>query len=332
MRNGWAWRPAVAGFLAILALGAGACGGDDEEPGGDRGGGLETVRIPAVPLTSMLPVWVARDRGYFREQGVEVKLVSGAEESPVGVPLVMSGRADLALNGPTGTLQAVGQGMPLRTVCGLTRIGRTERQDDSAIVVKASSGIDGLEDLSGKSVALTTLKGAPEWTIRAAIEKAGGNAKDVKFVQSPLPALQGLVESGKVDAAAIPDPVLPRALAAGKLKELARHTHLVRPGSPSLLFFGKRDWVDKHRRAVDGFRAALRKADAFVEDPANRDTLNRILARETKIPARFLRQVHLNDFDVTLTAKDFRDALAFMRRYGGPQKDVDLRTLLPPGA
>jgi NitT/TauT family transport system substrate-binding protein len=323
-------RPIAAGLMAILALGVGACG--DDKGGSGGGTGLQTVRIPAVPLTSMLPVYVAREKGFFREEGIELKLVSGAEDSPVGVPLVMSGKADLALNGPTGTLQAAQQGMPLRTVAGLTRIGRTEKQDDSAIVVKASSGIDGLEDLTGKAVALTTLKGAPEWTVRAAIDKAGGGSKDVKFVQSPLPALQGLVESGKVDAAAIPDPVLPRALAGGKLKQIARHSHLVRPGAPSLLFFGKRDWVDKHQQAVEGFRAALERADAFIADPANRERLYEILGRETKIPAQVLRKVHLNDFDVELTPADFTSSLAFMRRYGGPQKDVDVRALLPPGS
>jgi NitT/TauT family transport system substrate-binding protein len=321
-------RAYIATIALIAALALSACGGDDEESSG--GAKTATVKLTAVPLTSMLPVWVALERGLFREQGIDVQYVSGAEGSPVGVPLVMSGKANLAMITPTGLVQAAQQGMPLQAVVGLTRIGATEKRDDSGLVVKSSSSIRGLEDLNGKEIALSSLKGSPEWTLRDAIDKAGGDAKTVKLIQSPLPAMQGLVESGKVDAAALPDPLLPAALARGKLRLIARPNHVVQPRAPALFLFGKRDWVAANARTVAGFRAAIDRANAFIEAAANREAVLRIVGKNTKIPARFLPRVHLNEFTSDLTAQDFQRTLAFMGRHAGRQKEIDVQALLPP--
>lgn len=332
VRTRRARRQDVTALLAAVALTLAACGGNGGGQDGDaRAGGTATVNLAFVPLASMLPVWVAEGQGYFRDHGIELADVPGAEESPVGVPLVMSGAADIALITPSGLIQAAQEGLPLQAVTGLTRVGETEERDDSGLVVRADSPIKDLADLNGTRIALSSLNSSPQWTLMAAIDDAGGDSSSVEYIQSPLPAMQGLLESGEVDAAAIPDPLLPGALAGGELRLLARPNHLVHPGRPALLLFGSREWIAGNAETVGRFQAAVEEAVAFIEDPANEQEVRTVLGERTEIPEEFVGQVHLNEFSTELRAEDLEATFEFMGRYGGPQTETDLAALLPPG-
>lgn len=333
IRAGRARRRVTVALLTVAALTLGACGGDggrSEPENGGQAGGTATVKLAFVPLASMLPVWIAEEQGFFGGHGIRLENVSGAEESPTGVPLVMSGQANVALITPTGLVQAAQENLPVQALTGLTRVGTTEERDDSGMVVQKASPIQDLGDLSGKRVALTSLNSSPQWTVQSAIEQAGGDPESVEYIQSPLSAMQGLLESGEVDAAAIPDPLLPGALAGGKLRLLARPNHLVQGGRPALLLFSSKEWISGNAETAQRFRAAIEEAATFIEDPANNDTVRTILGQRTEIPAEFVDQVHLNEFSTELTQEDFAAILDFMSTWAGPQKEPDLAKLLPP--
>jgi NitT/TauT family transport system substrate-binding protein len=333
IRAGWARRRVAVALLTVAALTLGACGDDDGGGEQERGGqaeGTATVKLAFVPLASMLPVWIAEEQGFFRDHGIELENVSGAEESPTGVPLVMSGEANVALITPTGLIQAAQEDLPVQALTGLTRVGETEERDDSGMVVVEASPVQDLGDLSGKRVALTSLNSSPQWTVQSAIDQAGGDSGTVEFIQSPLSAMQGLLESGEVDAAAIPDPLLPGALADGTLRLLARPNHLVLGGQPALLLFSSKEWISGNAETARSFRAAVGDAAAFIEDPANDGTVREVLGERTEIPAEFVEQVQFNEFSTDLTAEDLTATLEFMTTWAGPQQDPDLAALLPP--
>src|ERR671915_212006 len=89
-------------LIVVLVLVAGGCGGDDEE--GRRAGGVaasgtgapETTQITfgIIPTPDYAPVRIAIDKGFFREEGLDVKT---QDMGPGGaVPGVVGGSLDVA--------------------------------------------------------------------------------------------------------------------------------------------------------------------------------------------------------------------------------------------
>ena len=75
-------RPSAAALLAVLALlvpALAACG-DSDEPSGEADGGLEStsLRVGILTIGDLIPFWAARERGFFREEGLEVEEVEMA--------------------------------------------------------------------------------------------------------------------------------------------------------------------------------------------------------------------------------------------------------------
>ncbi|XGU18482.1 ABC transporter substrate-binding protein [Rhodococcus sp. 3Y1] len=82
-------------------------------------------------------------------------------------------------------------------------------------MVAKDSSISGFRDLEGKTVAISGLKSVSEAVISAAVEKSGGAANKVSFIQAPMPNLGDLVSTGGADAAFLIDPFLSKATDSG---------------------------------------------------------------------------------------------------------------------
>src|SRR5688572_17256566 len=69
---------AVAG-LAVIALAATGCGGDDADSEGTGGGGtgeaaeMETVRIGTLPIANAAAMNLGVQEGFFEEEGLELE-------------------------------------------------------------------------------------------------------------------------------------------------------------------------------------------------------------------------------------------------------------------
>ena len=64
--------PALLAAL-VLAAGAAACGDDGSGSGGGGNGKRETVEVGTLPIASAAPLYLGRQKGFFREEGLEVK-------------------------------------------------------------------------------------------------------------------------------------------------------------------------------------------------------------------------------------------------------------------
>lgn len=102
---------AVLATLAAAALALSACGGGDAA--GSSGGGDTTQKlsisatgVDSLPFMAMLQVGV--DKGWFKEQGIEVSMYSGGGGGNT-LRVVTSGDADMAIAGNTSVLLAAQQ-------------------------------------------------------------------------------------------------------------------------------------------------------------------------------------------------------------------------------
>lgn len=134
---------------------------------------------------------IARDKGYFARNGLDVNLVAPAD--PNAPPkLVAAGQADLAVTYEPELHLQVAQGLPL------VRVGVLVPQPLNTLIVLADGPIKTLADLKGKKVGYS-VSGFEEALLGTLLKRVGLTTKDITLVNVNFNLSTALM-SGQVDA------------------------------------------------------------------------------------------------------------------------------------
>lgn len=214
----------VAAMLAVPALVLAACGDDDgggEEGNGDSGGGDSGFLTMATGSTggTYFPLGGAIAQQWTDQiDGLRVSTqATGA--SVDNMQLLNAGEIDLAMsiNG-TAALAVAGEGDFEGEEYDVTLLGNVYHEVNQ-IVARADAGIQTVEDLEGKRVALGPPGSGTEVFARGLMERAGITVEEF---QDTFADAADRLRDGSIDASFA---VL--ALPAGSLEEIARSTDLV---------------------------------------------------------------------------------------------------------
>ena len=136
-------------LLAVAALAAmiGAAEANDKV----------TLRLDWVYGSEHAPIFLARDKGFFAKEGIDVTILPG-EGSTVTVKLVGNGTTDFGYATADQALMAYAKGLPVVSLAVILQ------KNPGAIIFPKSSGIKKLTDLYGKTLGVTTLSvGEKQW-------------------------------------------------------------------------------------------------------------------------------------------------------------------------
>ena len=137
------------------------------------------------------PLFVAQERGYFADQGLEVELVAPAD--PNDPPkLVAAGKADLAVSYQPQLHLQVAEGLPL------VRIGTLVSTPLNSLVVLEDSPIETIADLAGKKVGFS-VGGFEDALLGAMLEQHGLSLDDIELINVNF-SLSPSLMAGQVDA------------------------------------------------------------------------------------------------------------------------------------
>lgn len=146
MTRKWKVNLLMALVLGLLT----ACGAQSDATSDD----LTTIRLPMgfVADPQYAPYYVAAEKGYFAEAGMEIEFDYSFETD--GIALVGAGELPFAVVGGEQVILARAQGLPVVFVY------EWYQRYPIAVVSKASSGIETPADLNGRSVGIPGLFGA----------------------------------------------------------------------------------------------------------------------------------------------------------------------------
>ena len=197
-RRAWRRYPSVAlsGLLAIATLAASTSGRADE---------LLKAKVGVLRLSSSAPVFIAQDKGYFRDAGLDVELKFFDAAQPIAVATT-SGDIDFGVTAFTAGLYNLAGKGTLKVIGGMSR----ERAGCPLIGYFASNnayaaGLKAPRDLAGKRIAVTQIGSSFHYSLGLLADKYGFRLADMKVL--PMQSLSNAAAALKgetVDAALLP--------------------------------------------------------------------------------------------------------------------------------
>lgn len=212
-------RLTLLSLFLLVALLLAACAGATppveeaavEEPAVEQAEAAP-LRIALLPVLDSLPVYIAQEKGYFDEEGVEVEIV------PVSSPierdqLMQAGEIDGMLNELSSTAVFNREGVQVQIVT--TARAAAEDGPVFRLLAAPDSDIESPADMAGVPIGVS-LNSIIEYLTVRMLEEEGVAAEDIVVESVPvIPERFQLLMSGELQAATLPDPLAQAALQAG---------------------------------------------------------------------------------------------------------------------
>ncbi|SFJ32200.1 ABC transporter substrate-binding protein [Bradyrhizobium sp. Gha] len=298
------------------------------------------AKVGVLRLSSSAPVFIAQDKGYFRDAGLDVDLKFFDAAQPIAVATT-SGDVDFGVTAFTaGLYNLAGKGV-LKVIGGMSR----EKSGYPLIGYFASNnayaaGLKTPKDLAGKRIAVTQVGSSFHYSLGLLADKYGFKLSDVKIV--PLQSLSNAAAALKgetVDAALLPISTARKLMDEGGAKFLGWVGDET-PWQLGAVFASPKTLTNK--ALVTKFLGVLAKADREYHDvilasmkdgvaPINEHTkpLLEIIAKYTNLP---VEQVVGNcayiDPDGKLDVKNVDNQIKWLQEQGFVDKGFDADAII----
>lgn len=269
--------------LCTLLVIAAACGGEKPVVSSR----LTKVTMNFNPNIQYSPLVIAKDEGYFADEGIDAELVQIDANS--ALMAVSTGELDV-LSGPvrSGLFNMIGRGVPLQVVAdrGHSEPGHCVSEAFAAPTEMAERIKKDGGNLKGVKFALLR-GGNTEYLIDRVLASRHLTRDDVQFAQLP----QGdyaTSTSRRIDAIRyMQEPTLSAALSKGLMKVVVPMEEIAPGHQFGLVAFGKRLLTDDPDLGVRFMRAYLRGIRRYNEGKTDRNVA--IISKYTKFPPEVVK-------------------------------------------
>lgn len=244
-----------------------------------------------APVVSMAPMWIAKEAGFFKKNGLDVNLVFIAS-GPVGTAAVLGGETDVGI---------IGGFAPLRAMVGgakdLVIIGQSKNRITSKIVGKKE--IAGVQDLKGKRLGIDRIGSNPDMFAQAALSRFHIDTfKDLQYVQlGDTGKAIAALKAGAIDATIAG---APHDLFASRMgfKEILDIAAMKIPFAVTVLVSSRNTVARKQAELARFMRAYAEAMHYFLTNP---EGTTRVVAKYTKVVDR---EVLAHSIDSEATAME----------------------------
>jgi NitT/TauT family transport system substrate-binding protein len=298
------------------------------------------IRLGVLRLSSSAPVFIAQDKGYFRDAGLNVELKFFDAAQPVAVATT-SGDIDFGITSLTaGFYNLAGKGA-LKVIGGMSHEKAGFPLIGYFATAKAyAGGLKTPRDLAGKRIAMTQVGSSFHYSLGLLADKYGFKLSEMKLL--PMQSLSNVAASLKgetVDAALLPISAARKLLDEGSIRLLGWVGDET-PWQVGAVFAAPKT-LDK-KAVVTKFLGAIERADREYHDviltavvggeaPINDNSrpLLEIIAKYTNLPLdHVVGNCAYIDPEGRLDIKDVANQIAWLQRQGFVDKGVTVDAII----
>jgi NitT/TauT family transport system substrate-binding protein len=296
----------------------------------------DQVKVGVFPVSSALPFFVAVERGYFAEQGIEpvaTRMASGT--------LIIQGflSGDLETAAALVTTEAFNVNLVTKnTILYLSINGQNDENRQETFVVRKGIDASSIKDLKGKATKIMSASGPANVAFAKAVLKANGmeEGKDYSMTDLPVNLHVSAMTAGTFDAGYTLEPAGTMLKANGGAIELeggivatyilGRKDALAFAAGGAVTTKFAKERPDVARRYAIAWRKAI---ETINKDPSAREALK----VNTSVPPELVMQVGVPKFvmadQVTAQNKaDFQKYMDFATAQGVVKGQVDVTKYL----
>jgi NitT/TauT family transport system substrate-binding protein len=257
-------------LFGLIGLGVVACGVQATSTAAEQvvstpaalptGNDIRKVRLGVgyIPDVQFVPFYVAQQKGYYADEGLEVEIEYGFENDFVS--LAAQGQREFAIASGDQVILARAQGLPIAYVM------KWYQRYPVALMALANKGIAQPQDLTGKKVGLPGLFGASfiGWKAlvhAASLNESAINIEEIGFTQAAA-VQQGLVDAAMIYIANEPNQLRSQGFEVTVI-EISDYINLVSNG----LVVGEKLLADNPDLVQRMVRATLRGLKDTLENP-----------------------------------------------------------------
>lgn len=240
----------------------------------------EPLKITVFPGAQNLALWIAQDKGFFKEEGLDVDVTFTMNSDDLRNGLI-NGKFQLAHSAVDNSVAIVAQtGQPSVILMG---------GDSSMNELFVHPQIKSLQDLRGKKLLVDAPNTAYALQAKRAIARAGVNDTEysLKIIgRTGLRLEEMLKNPTDLSASTLNPPFSFEAKKAG-LKSLGRLVDLVGPYQGQGMFALK-PWIEQNGPTVEKYITAWVKGVRYGLDPVNKSYAIEILSKHLKQPKEII--------------------------------------------
>lgn len=255
--------------------------------------GGAAIRVGYVPVLVYSPLFVAQERGYFKDAGLDVKLlpIQGGSEAVVQLA---AGNFDAAVGGAgAGVFNAAQQGVKFKFVAPM-HSEKPPLATKLVVGAKRKAEFANVAALKGKTVAINATGAATEYWLDQALKKNGLTLTDVTLKTVAFRDVPAALESGSLDAAMLGEPLVTINVDKGIVSVLA--DDFINGFTATYLYMAEPLLTSKPANA-EGFITAYLQACRDLQGNYMTPELATIIEKYTQVPAAVVQRASLGQYD-----------------------------------
>jgi NitT/TauT family transport system substrate-binding protein len=253
----------------------------------------DTVKLGDLAAISNAAIYIAAEKGFFKEHGIVTEITSFASAAKM-VPALVAGELEVSVGSASaGLFNSVAQQAPFRIVAdkGQAREG----YGFSLLAVRKdlveSGQVKSFKDLKGKKIAILAKGNIQHYLVGKMAEEAGLTINDVELTFLNAPSQVTAFETKAIDAAYAVEPWPARFAERGVAVPFRTPDKIKGLGPVQvgvIIYSGK--FIKERRPVAQRWMAAyLKAAELFHKNGTKDPAVAAILEKYTKVPAKVIQ-------------------------------------------
>jgi len=283
-----------------------------------------TLKVAITPINyDAVPFLFALKTGLFLKAGLDVQLQRIPQGAAIGAA-VASGSVDLGKSSSVSLLQGFARGVPFRLIAPGAMYD--DRLPNVQLLVAADSPIHSAKDLNGQTLATQTVGAIDQVALAAWMERNGGDATSLHWVEIPMTAGAAALEQHRAAAQIFTAPLLDDALASGKLRAFAPVYSAIARRFLFSAYFTSADWAAKNPETIRKFAAVVKTAGEYTN--AHHDEVAPIVAALADQTVAVMLKTQWAIAGTTLDPGDLQPLIDASAKYGVLAKSFPAATMI----